>query len=188
MSKEFITFMRNRVSQSLLITPAPTSVEWTSILSAASRAPDHGNLKPWRFRIYEGEGRAKLGQVYWQHALSEVNSIPANKEEAFIKKAFRAPTVLLVYANIQKHPKVPEIEQVMAVSAATQQVLLGLSALGYGAIWRSGPACFTQKTKALLSLKETDQIVGLIYVGTPKEKPSSIPEVDLGNHLEWVRD
>ena len=76
----------------------------------------------------------------------------------------------------------------MAVSAAAQQVLLGLSALGYGAIWRSGPACFTQKTKELLSLEETDQIVGLIYVGTPKEEPSSIPEVDLENHLEWVRD
>lgn len=188
MSKEFITFMRNRVSQPVLIAPAPTGDEWISILNAASRAADHGKLKPWRFRIYEGEGRAKLGQVYWHHALSEVSSMPENKEEAFIKKAFRAPTILLVYAHIQEHPKVPAIEQVMAVSAAAQQVLLGLNALGYGAMWRSGPACFTQKTKELLALEETDQIVGLIYVGTPKEKPLSIPNVDLANCLEWVRD
>lgn len=188
MSKEFITFMRNRVSQPALIAPAPSDDEWVSILSAASRAADHGNLKPWRFRIYEGEGRAKLGQIYWHHALSEVSSMPESKEEAFIKKAFRAPVVLLVYARVQEHPKVPAIEQVMAVSAAAQQVLLGLHALGYGAMWRSGPACFTQKTKELLSLEEMDQIVGLIYVGTAKENSSSIPEVNLENCLEWVRD
>ncbi|WP_421851957.1 nitroreductase family protein [Marinomonas sp.] len=187
MSKEFITFMRNRVSQPALNLPAPTESEWESILSAASRAADHGNLKPWRFCIFEGEGRAKLGEIYWHHALSEVDTMPESKKEAFIKKAYRAPAVLLVYAKIQDHPTVPPIEQVMAASAAAQQVLLGLNALGYGGMWRSGPACFTQKTKELLSLQDNDQIVGLIYAGTPKEKPENIPGVDLSNHLEWVR-
>jgi nitroreductase len=188
MSKEFITFMRNRVSQPLLDDPAPKEEEWVSILDAASRAADHGNLKPWRFRIYEGEGRRKLGQIYWHYALSEVDSMPKSKEDAFIKKAYRAPSVLLVYTCVQDHPKVPAIEQVMATSAAAQQVLLGLEALGYGAMWRSGPACFTQKTKELLSLNQSDQIVGLIYVGTPKEKSKPVTETKLNERLEWVRD
>lgn len=188
MSKEFITFMRNRVSQPMLTEPAPSEIEWDSILSAASRAADHGNLKPWRFRIYEGEGRAKLGQIYWHHALSEVDSMPATKEESFVKKAYRAPAVLLIYAHIQDHPKVPPVEQIMATSAAAQQVLLGLNALGYGGMWRSGPACFTQKTKTLLSLEDNDQIIGLIYAGTPKDKSIMSREVDLSNNLEWVRD
>ncbi|WP_369921608.1 nitroreductase [Marinomonas polaris] len=188
MSKEFITFMRNRVSQAALNSPAPSESEWESILSAASRAADHGNLKPWRFCIYEGEGRAKLGQIYWHHALSEVELMPESKEDAFVKKAYRAPAVLLIYARIQDHPKVPPIEQIMAASAAAQQVLLGLNALGYGGMWRSGPACFTQKTKDLLSLEKNDQIIGLIYAGTPKEKSAFTPEVELGSHLKWVRD
>ncbi|UTW01444.1 nitroreductase [Marinomonas rhizomae] len=188
MSKEFITFMRNRVSQPALDLPAPSETEWCSILEAASRAADHGNLKPWRFCIFEGEGRAKLGQIYWHHALSEVDSMPESKEEAFIKKAYRAPAVLMVYARIQDHPKVPAIEQIMAASAAAQQVLLGLNALGYGAMWRSGPACFTQKTKDLLSLKPNEQIIGLIYTGTPTEKQDLIREVELESHLTWVRD
>ena len=188
MSKEFIAFMRNRVSQPALNTPAPTQNEWESILAAASRAADHGNLKPWRFCVFEGEGRAKLGEIYWHHALSEVDAMPESKKEAFIKKAYRAPAILLVYAKIQDHPKVPPIEQVMAASAAAQQVLLGLNALGYGGMWRSGPACFTQKTKELLTLDENDQIIGLIYAGTPKEKQATIPEVELGEYLTWVRD
>ena len=188
MSKEFITFMRNRVSQPKLDSPAPSENEWVTILSAASRAADHGNLTPWRFRIYEGEGRAKLGQIYWHHALSEVESMPLNKEESFIKKAYRAPAVLLIYAHIQDHPKVPAVEQIMAASAAAQQVLLGLNALGYGAMWRSGPACFTQKTKDLLSLESNEQIIGLIYAGTPTEKQTVTREVELESHLAWVRD
>ena len=188
MNKEFIRFMRNRVSQPALNAPAPTEEDWELVLSAASRAADHGNLKPWRFCIFEGEGREKLGQIYWHHALSELESMPESKKEGFIKKAYRAPAVLLIYAKIQSHPKVPAIEQVMATSAAAQQVLLGLNALGYGAMWRSGPACFTQKTKELLNLDQNDQIVGLIYVGTPNEIPAFIPEVDIESHLTWVRD
>ncbi|MBD5772068.1 nitroreductase family protein [Marinomonas colpomeniae] len=188
MSKEFIEFMRNRVSQPSLEAPAPSQSDWELVLDAASRAADHGNLKPWRFRIYEGEGRAKLGQVYWHHALNEVDSMPKSKEEGFIKKAYRAPAILLVYARIQENPKVPSIEQVMAASAAAQQVLLGLNALGYGGMWRSGPACFTQKTKELLSLEENDQIIGLIYVGTPITAAKPILDTKLEEHLEWVRD
>ena len=188
MSKEFLTFMRNRVSQPKLTFPSPTQSEWEAILSAASRAADHGNLTPWRYKVYEGEGRSKLGQIYWHHAVSEVDSMPLNKEEAFIKKAYRAPAVLLIYAHVQEHPKVPAIEQIMATSAAAQQVLLGLNALGYGAMWRSGPACFTQKTKELLSLGVNDQIVGLIYAGTAESTTTSTPDVTLEKHLEWVRD
>ena len=188
MSKEFLTFMRNRVSQPALDLPGPSQEEWESILEAASRAADHGNLKPWRFSVFEGEGRAKLGQIYWQHAKSEVECMPDDKEDAFVKKAYRAPAVLLVYARIQDHPKVPPIEQIMAASAAAQQVLLGLNALGYGGMWRSGPACFTQKTKDILSLEPNDQIIGLIYAGTPKSNATIVPEVDLSNHLNWIRD
>lgn len=188
MSKEFIAFMRNRISVSALSEPAPREEEWHLILSAASRAADHGNLKPWRFCIFEGEGRSALGQIYWQHALSEVASMPLEKEAIFIKKAFRAPAVLLIYAHIQEHPKVPALEQVMAVSAAAQQVLLGLNALGYGAIWRSGPACFTSLTKNILSLSETDQIIGLIYVGTPTEQNTCVPDVNIDDLVKWVRD
>lgn len=188
MSKDFLTFMRNRVSQPALVAPAPSDNEWHDILDAASRAADHGNIKPWRFRIYEGEGRQKLGEIYWQHALSEVPDLADNKRESFINKAYRAPAVLLIYASIQEHPKVPAIEQVMATSAAAQQVLLGLNALGYGGMWRSGPACFTQKTKDLLDLQANDQIVGLIYVGTPKDAAKVVHDTQLDERLSWVRD
>ncbi|GAB3475063.1 nitroreductase family protein [Marinomonas epiphytica] len=188
MSHSILDFMRQRCSSPKVEAPAPNEEQWFNILDAASRAADHGALKPWRFRIYEGEGRLQLGELYWQHALSEVPELPIEKKESFLNKALRAPQVLLVYAKIQEHPKVPEFEQLMAVAAAAQQVLLGIESLGFGGIWRTGPACFTQQAKNILSLKDDEQVVGLIYVGTPTSSKRVVDDTGVKERIEWVRD
>ena len=183
--KEFIQFMRDRSSQNALIQPAPSKDEWQTILEAASRAADHGAVKPWRYRIYSGKSLDTLGECYWQHALTVSAEMPLSKKDNFIQKAHRAPSVLVVYAALEEHAKVPEIEQTMAVSAATQQVLLGLEALGYGAIWRTGPVAHSVETKQHLNIDEKHQIIGFIYVGTPKYAEKKAKEVDLTGRLEW---
>lgn len=183
--KDIIEFIRNRTSQAALIEPAPKRDEWVEILSAASRAADHGCLKPWRYRIYQGQSLDQLGECYWQHAQAETPSLESSKKAGFINKAHRAPAVLVVYAALEQHPKVPEIEQTMAVAAATQQVLLGLSAKGYGAIWRTGPVAHSELTKSLLGLNDNHQIIGFIYAGTPKKAEQKIKNVDLEGRLEW---
>lgn len=183
--KEIIEFIRSRTSQAALAEPAPNKEDWLEILTAASRAADHGCLKTWRYRIYQGEALDKLGECYWRHAQMEMPELDVAKKANFINKAHRAPAVLLVYAAIESHPKVPEIEQIMSVAAATQQILLGLAAKGYGAIWRTGPVAHSELTKSLLELNPHHQIVGFIYVGTPKNKEQKIKNVDLEGRLEW---
>lgn len=183
--KEFIQFMRERSSQNALLQPAPTKDEWVSILEAASRAADHGAIKPWRYRVYSGNSLDQIGECYWQHALATTPEMPLSKKDNFIQKAHRAPSVLVVYATLENHPKVPEIEQTMAVAAAAQQALLAIESLGYGAIWRTGPVAHSELTKTLLALGEQDQIVGFIYVGTPKLTDKKVKEVDLDGRLEW---
>lgn len=186
MSKDFLHFMRDRVSNNQLTEPAPTHAEWREILDAASRAADHGNLKPWRFKVYEGDARSQVGQVYWQHAKSEVEQLSDDKAEVFIKKAYRAPTILLVYADLVEHPKVPEFEQLMAVAASAQQALLGLNALGYAGIWRTGPAVFTDEAKPLLGLSENQHVVGLIYVGTASAEQKPVEDTGIDERLTFV--
>jgi nitroreductase len=41
--------------------PAPSATEIDTILTVASRVPDHGKLVPWRFIVFEGEGRRLAG-------------------------------------------------------------------------------------------------------------------------------
>ena len=62
--KEFIQFMRERSSQNALLAPAPSKDEWQNVLEAASRAADHGAMKPWRYRVYSGKSLDTLGECY----------------------------------------------------------------------------------------------------------------------------
>ena len=41
--------------------PAPSAADIETILTIASRVPDHGKLVPWRFIVFEGEARFAAG-------------------------------------------------------------------------------------------------------------------------------
>src|SRR5918996_6543334 len=41
--------------------PPPTAAEIETLLTIASRVPDHGKLTPWRFIVFEGDARLKAG-------------------------------------------------------------------------------------------------------------------------------
>src|SRR6516225_6107426 len=40
--------------------PAPSAAEIETLLTVASRVPDHGKLVPWRFIIFEGAARLRV--------------------------------------------------------------------------------------------------------------------------------
>ena len=41
--------------------PGPTAAEIDTLLTIASRVPDHGKLAPWRFIVFTGEARRAAG-------------------------------------------------------------------------------------------------------------------------------
>src|SRR5271169_5649322 len=43
--------------------PAPSASEIDTLLTVASRVPDHGKLAPWRFIVFEGEARRSAGEA-----------------------------------------------------------------------------------------------------------------------------
>lgn len=168
----------NRLTPARLAEPAPSREQLELALLAAQAAPDHGRLKPWRFIVIEGEARAKFGKAMAE-ALKERD--PAATPELLEKEAQkpqRSPLTIVVAAEIQNSPKAPEIEQVLAAGAATQNLILALHAMGFGAQWKSGAAAYDGRIKAVLGLHPADHIVGIVYVGTPAEpgKPRPAPE------------
>lgn len=146
-------------------TVAPTPAELDLILAAAARAPDHGRLAPWRFFVFEGEARRKLGELYVECRRIRGQAADPEAERAELDKAFRAPTVVVVAASVRPHPKVPILEQTFAVAAAVQNMLLAAEALGLGAVWKTGKIAYLPAMKELLGLQAVDQVVGLVYLG-----------------------
>jgi nitroreductase len=157
--------IQSRTSPKKLDAPAPSAAHLEQIIRAGTRAPDHGRLRPWRFAVFEGAAREKLGDAMANCLRSRVPNSPQEHLDAERGKAMRAPTIVVVGAKISKG-KIPEIEQVNAVSAGVQNMLLAAHALGYGAMWKTGAAAYDPSVKALVGLAPEDHIVALVYLGT----------------------
>ena len=69
-------------------------------------------------------------------------------------------------ARLDQSGRIPEIEQVLAAGAATQNMFLAANALGFGAMWKTGEAAYDDDVKAALGLEASDRIVAFLYLGT----------------------
>ncbi|HSC85466.1 MAG TPA: nitroreductase [Pseudomonas sp.] len=161
-----LDLLLNRVSVGRLLEPAPDAAQRELLFRAALRAPDHGQLRPWRFLTVEGAARARLGELF-ATALAAGN--PEVKPEALDKARampLRAPLLVVVIARISAHPKVPEQEQLLAVGCAAQGILLAAHAQGFGAMWRTGELCYDARVRDGLGLEANERIVGFVYLGS----------------------
>lgn len=166
---ETLQSLLQRVSTpaNLLREPAPTPEHLNTILQAALAAPDHAGLRPWRFIVIQGEARRRLGEVYAASALQDKPDTPPAELDAIREKALRAPMIVAVVAAIKPNPKVPVREQILSAGAAAHAMLLAANALGYGSIWLTGRFAEDPYVYKELGLKEGEQIVAFIHLGTP---------------------
>lgn len=163
-----LDLLLNRVSVTRLADPAPNAEQLEVLLRAAMRAPDHGQLRPWRFLTVEGGAREGLGEVFAEALRLRQ---PDATEDALAKPRkmpLRAPMVLIVIAQVLPHPKVPESEQLYAVACAAHGVLLAAHAQGLGAVWRTGEFAYDPHVAQRLELADNEQVLGFIYLGTPE--------------------
>jgi nitroreductase len=160
-----------RVSPIELGDPAPDAETEAKILAAALRAPDHGRLRPWRFLSIRGDGRLRLGEVMAEALKRRDPSVSEGILDRERQKPLRAPLIIVAAARITENPKVPAVEQLLAAGAAAQNIMLASHALGYGAMWKTGDAAYDAGVKEALGFAAPDQIVGFMYIGTPKAMP-----------------
>lgn len=149
---------------------AVSATQVDALLTAAVRAPDHGQLGPWRFTILEGSSRELLGRAM-AGALKEKS--PEADDEAVSRefsKALRSPVLIVVSAVTRDHPKVPQVEQWVAVGAAIQNLWIAAESMGLGVAWKTGSHAYNTNVKAALGLSAEESIIGFIHVGHPISK------------------
>ena len=181
---EAINALLQRVSCGKLTAPAPTLEAREAIFSAALRAADHANLRPWRFLVIEGDGRAHLGEVFSAAALADDAKLNEAQLERYKKMPTRAPLLVVAVAQTIQHYKVPQIEQVIAAGAAVQNMLTAAFALGIGAYWRTGLMAYHPYVMKALGLVEGESIVGFLYLGSPEGKLKPLPELAVADYFE----
>lgn len=160
-----LNLLLHRSSQGRLESPAPEGEVLDNIMRAALRAPDHAALTPWRFIVCTGKGLVKLGQLFKKAAMA------TNMSESDIARAenlpLRAPMVIVAIADIKKNEKVPRVEQICSTACAVQAMQMAAVAQSYSGIWRTGSYATNTVVKKELGLKDVDEIVGFLYLGTP---------------------
>lgn len=164
---EALDALINRVSVARLDEPAPTAAQRELLFRAALRAPDHGQLRPWRFLTVEGEARAALGELFARAQLARDPQSPAAALDKARSMPQRAPLLVVAIACLKVHPKVPEVEQLLAAGCAAHGLLLAAHAQGIGAIWRTGELSHDANVAAGLGLAANERVVGFLYLGTP---------------------
>ncbi len=159
------------------------------ILEAAVWAPNHHLSEPWRFIVMTGAGRGVLGRAYADVAAAEAGGARTEEELAQLRakqetKAYRAPVVIAV--AVSPAPGESPAEEIAAVHAAVQNMLLAAHALGLGAIWRTGEPAYHPLMRQAFSLREPDQIVGFVYIGYPDLTPPPANRTSFRVKTTWI--
>jgi nitroreductase len=161
-----------------LVAPGPSEDEIRQLVRAASRAPDHQRLKPFRFLVIDPDARETLADVF-EAAERELDpSIGGEKLERAREKALHAPVLLAVISRLQANDEVPEIEQRASAGAALGYAVLAADLLGYGAMAVSGRKIATQAMRRAFCLADNEELLCFVGIGTPAKDKRAPPEPD----------
>ena len=180
-----LELLLNRFSTPRLTTPGPSADEIETLLKVASRAPDHGGLRPWEFVVISGDGLARLGELFHQAAIDDEMPLPQQARAASLP--LRAPLMIAVIAKVCEHPKVPRIEQIQSAGCAVMSMQQAAQTMGYGGIWRTGAFATSATVRKGFGLDEQDELVGFLYLGTADCTTTGAKSVDISDKIRYWR-
>ncbi|PWS25953.1 nitroreductase [Pedobacter yonginense] len=156
------------------------------ILESANYAPTHKLTQPWRFTVIRKTGLerlgAELGNLY--KALVAPQQFLQKKYDSFAEKTSQADCVIAI--NMQLSGKIPEWEELAAVSCAVQNMALTAESLKVGAYWSSPP--IIDDLGNFLKLNQNEKCIGLFYMGYHNEKPWTPNRTPIEEKVKWIEE
>ena len=129
----------------------------------AAWAPNHKRTWPWRFALFTGAGRERLGEAMVADMI-DADVGDDIKRAKTATKYLRTPAILVIAAA--SHPNdMLHLENRDAVAAATQNLLLGATSLGLASFWSTPALTQPPGCLDLCGFEPDDQIVGVVYLG-----------------------
>src|SRR4029077_8814773 len=111
--------------------PGPNPEQVDQLLRAAARAPDHGKLIPWRFILFEGDSRRRMGELLVECLLKAEPQATQERIDMERGRFMRAPAVIGVVSRAREAIPIPEWEQILSAGAVCQNLLLAAHAMGF---------------------------------------------------------
>jgi nitroreductase len=178
-----IELLSARVSCPALTAPAPTPEQLAGVLRSALRAPDHRQLRPWRYLVIEAEARVRLGELFRRATLADEPQAAVSTLERVEQMPLRAPMIIVGISRNLVDDKVPVLEQQISCGVGMGYMLLALQAIGFGGIWRTGALAAHPVVREGLGIVEQETLIGFLYLGTPASQPRTAPEFELAQYF-----
>ena len=164
-----------------LVGPGPSPSDLDTLLTIASRVPDHGKLAPWRFIVFEGEARRAAGEAIARAFRAKYPDATPEQADAERERLARAPLVIAVVSRAAPHVKIPEWEQVLSSGAAAMSLVIAAHALGFGATWITEWYAYDRSVLDALGLAPHEKIAGFVHIGHPTHAPEDRPRPALAD-------
>ena len=180
-----IDTLRGRYSLGVkhLIEPGPNDAQLAKIVALALRAPDHGELMPFRLSAIRGEGREKLANLFETYARAKGKSEESCAIER--ERALRAPVSIAVIARIDlHHPMVPAHEQWACIGGAVTNILNAAHLLGFAGKMLSGEKVRDPVISSAFC-RHGETLVGWVSLGTPNKALSTNREKPVAEMLSY---
>ena len=133
------------------------------ILENAIHAPTHRMTQPWFFKIYKGKSKDVLCEIIQRIDKEKYSALKINK---FIEKVKSSDTIISVCMTKDESNRVPEWEEIAAVSMAVQNMWLSCYVNDIGSYW-STPALKDDYAKHS-GLNSNQKSLGFFFMGSYK--------------------
>lgn len=157
--------LMTRRTATRLVEPGPTDEQLAVMLAAATTAPDHKTLRPWRFVVVRGEAREVLANAITA-AAEAVGGLAEPVIRKAAGKATRSPVLIAVIASRVPGARVPRAEQDASAAAAAQNLCLAAHAQGVASAWKSTPLPDSDQVRAVFGLTGGEELLGWVELGT----------------------
>jgi nitroreductase len=165
--------------------PIPEAIV-REVLENANWAPTHKLTEPWRFKVFQAAGLARLGDYLadWYQAHTPADKYSEKKQAKMRENPMRSACVIAIVMQREAAESLPEWEEVAAVACAVQNMWLTCTAHGIGSYWSTPRAIL--EADAFLGLQEGERCLGLFYMGY-----HDLPELpgkrgDIWEKVEWI--
>ena len=174
---DFLLTRRSRPAGALK-SPAPEGPALDTLLTAATRVPDHGALVPWRLMNLEAPARQRLAALIRERGpVLDIDPAKVAKSAASWENA---PLIVAVVASPVPSEKAPELEQLLSAGAVCVSLVNAALAAGWGAAWITGWAAFDRVfVEQGLGLEPHEQIAGFVHLGSCETPPAERQRPDL---------